>query len=176
MNKMLLRGKVLCVVVTVLVAGVTPYANASPARPSPAGDWTVEDLSWMAGCWQHSTKDQAVQESWLKPAGGAMQGHARVISQGKTVFREFVYIEKTLEGIIMNVVLPKVAPKAPTTTPFKLIRLEKQQAIFENPEHDFPTRIIYRKERDGSLFARIEGLQDGKAVSEDFPYKRTRCD
>ena len=37
-----------------------------------------------------------------------------------------------------------------------------------NPEHDYPTTIIYRKQPDGSLFARVEGKQKGKLVGEDF--------
>ena len=30
-------------------------------------------------------------------------------------------------------------------------------ALFENTAHDFPQRIIYRRDADGSLLARIEG-------------------
>ena len=32
-----------------------------------------------------------------------------------------------------------------------------QISVFENPEHDFPKRIIYRKSADGSLLASIDG-------------------
>jgi hypothetical protein len=52
------------------------------------------------------------------------------------------------------------------------------QAIFENPQHDFPQRVIYR--RDGeSLFARIEGQMGGTQRAVEWRYKKaslnTRC-
>lgn len=59
---------------------------------------------------------------------------------------------------------------------FKLVKHGEGEALFENPEHDFPQRIIYRLEKDGSLFARIEGTINGKERGVDFPMKRARCD
>lgn len=49
-------------------------------------------------------------------------------------------------------------------------------AVFENPNHDFPQRIIYRLVTVDSLVARIEGRIDGKERSSDFPYRRARCE
>ncbi|MGH8854313.1 MAG: hypothetical protein ACREWI_08545 [Telluria sp.] len=43
--------------------------------------------------------------------------------------------------------------------------------MFENPAHDFPQRIIYRRVGDTGLHARIEGK--GKGI--DFPMRRTAC-
>jgi hypothetical protein len=57
-----------------------------------------------------------------------------------------------------------------------LIKLQSREAVFENPEHDFPRRIIYRLEPDGSLFARIEGMPKGKLRGLDYPMKRGRCE
>ena len=57
---------------------------------------------------------------------------------------------------------------------FKLIRQSETDAVFENLSHDFPQRIIYRKEASG-LFARIEGERRGKLQGHDFPLKRTEC-
>ena len=45
------------------------------------------------------------------------------------------------------------------------------EVVFENPTHDFPQRIIYRKGADRSVTARIEGVIDGKARGVDFPFK-----
>ena len=48
--------------------------------------------------------------------------------------------------------------------------------VFENPQHDFPQRIIYRLEKDGSLLARIEGVNQGREKGINFPMKRAKCD
>jgi len=47
--------------------------------------------------------------------------------------------------------------------------------VFENPEHDFPQRIIYRRRGADSLIARIEGTRNGKTRGIDFPYERVNC-
>jgi hypothetical protein len=43
--------------------------------------------------------------------------------------------------------------------------------VFENLEHDFPQRIIYRRNQDGSLTARIEGDRGGRIVGMDFHFQ-----
>jgi hypothetical protein len=45
-----------------------------------------------------------------------------------------------------------------------------QRAVFENPTHDFPQRVIY--ERDGdALKARIEGSVAGEQESMDWTFR-----
>ena len=48
------------------------------------------------------------------------------------------------------------------------------KAVFENPAHDFPQRILYWLDGAGALHARIEGPQDGKAVGEEWVWTRAR--
>jgi Domain of unknown function (DUF6265) len=73
--------------------------------------------------------------------------------EGKSVFFEYLRIESRGSDIYYV-----AHPKARTPgTDFKLTRLTRQEAVFENPAHDFPKRIIYRKSGDGKLSARIEG-------------------
>ena len=38
------------------------------------------------------------------------------------------------------------------------------------------TVVIYRRQADGSLLARIEGERDGRTSGIDFPMKRAACD
>jgi hypothetical protein len=51
------------------------------------------------------------------------------------------------------------------------VRLEGQAATFENLGHDFPKRIIYRKNADGSLTARIEGDGSEKEKPHEFLFR-----
>jgi hypothetical protein len=46
----------------------------------------------------------------------------------------------------------------------------------ENPAHDFPQRIIYRRHGADSLIARIEGTTSRGARGADFPMRRVRCE
>ena len=59
-------------------------------------------------------------------------------------------------------------------TAFTAIRMTATEIVFENAKHDFPQRVIYRKDANGALHARIEGTLNGKLESEDWTYKAER--
>ena len=48
--------------------------------------------------------------------------------------------------------------------------------VFENPEHDFPQRVGYRRDGADGLQAWIEGQANGKSRRVDFSYQRARCE
>jgi len=101
-----------------------------------------------------------------------MIGMGRTIKSGKAVDWEFMRIEERGTDIFY---LAKPKENA-GETPFKLIRSSAAEAVFENPEHDFPQRVIYRLAKSGNLEARIEGTtSDGKAKGIDFPMDRKKC-
>jgi len=97
-----------------------------------------------------------------------MLGMSRTVAGDQTVEYEYLRIEQRADAIYY-VAHPKA--RCPGTD-FKLTRLSAQEALFENPEHDFPKRIIYRKGQDGSLTASIDGGEGTKAMS--FPYRAMR--
>jgi hypothetical protein len=108
----------------------------------------------------------------MRPAGQSMIGMSRTVAGGKTVFTEQLQIREA-NGQIAYIVALGMGTKPIT---FKLIKSSDSEAVFENPEHDFPQRIIYRRESANALFARIEGQEKGVNKAMDFPYRRTKCD
>ena len=58
---------------------------------------------------------------------------------------------------------------------FTSVAVSDSMAVFENPEHDFPQRIIYRRSAADSLHARIEGPRNGQVRGVDFRYGRVSC-
>ena len=57
---------------------------------------------------------------------------------------------------------------------FKLVNATDNQLVFENPNHDFPTKITYLIISEDSMVASISGLIDGKEKIEQFPMKRIK--
>jgi len=108
----------------------------------------------------------------MKPAAGAMIGMSRNVIKGKLREWEFLMIKEDTDGKVYYVAKPSGQAEAS----FKLIKSTPTESIFENPEHDFPQRIIYRHESDGSLLARIEGTIQGNQKGVDFPMKRVKCE
>jgi hypothetical protein len=128
----------------------------------------IGQLSWMSGCWEGQIGPVRIEEQWNKPAGGTMLGLSRTLKDGKTVFSEFMHINQEQARIVYTA---RIGTKA-AATPFELISMSADEVVFENPTHPFPQRIRYRREPNGGLFARIEGLDKGKERHEDFPMQR----
>lgn len=91
-------------------------------------------------------------------------GVSRTVKRGKTVAHEFMQIRETSPGQIAFIALPPGQSEAS----FLLVRLSGQEAVFENPQHDFPQRVIYRREGD-LLTGRIEGSEGGETKGGRFP-------
>lgn len=141
--------------------------SAQTAKPS------INDLAWLAGCWEANVRGRKVNEQWMKPGGGIMLGMARTVAQGKAAEFEFTQIREDKDGSIYYVAKPSGQAEAS----FKLVILQnKKMAVFENPQHDFPQRIIYSRLSDGSLFARVEATVNGQLRGIDYPHKRAKCE
>lgn len=129
---------------------------------------TLADLSWMSGDWQTAAGGRRqIEEHWTAAAGGSMMGVSRTIAGDKTVEFEYLRIEQRDDGIYY-VAHPKA--RCPGTD-FKLTRASATEAVFENPQHDFPKRIIYRKTDDG-LTASIDAGEGSKGMS--FVFKKVK--
>ena len=131
----------------------------------------VHSLGWLAGCWEmRPAPGLSIEEQWTKPAGNTLLGMGRTIKGGKTVFTEFLRI--SIENGKLTYTA-RIGTKG--VTEFPLLRMTADEVVFENPTHDFPQRVLYRKSGQ-SIVARIEGMDKGKERHEDFPYTRARCE
>jgi hypothetical protein len=78
---------------------------------------------------------------------------------------EYLRIEQRPEGIFY-VAHPQARCPA---TDFKMTRLATMEVVFENPAHDFPKRIVYRKTGDGWLIATVDAGPGSKGIT--FSYR-----
>lgn len=133
----------------------------------------IADLTWLFGCWQSNTTGQPVvtTERWSPLAGNMMMGGAQTVKGDATLQFEYLRIVQDGSNVFY---IAKPSPN-PGETSFKAIKLGPQEVVFENPEHDFPQRIIYRRNGD-NLAARIEGTNNGKTRGIDFPMIRVKCE
>lgn len=122
---------------------------------------------WMAGSWAGVQGGVEMEEYWTAARGGSMLGLHRDIAKGRTASFEFLRIELSKDGAIYW-----GSPEGRLATPFKMIESGPRRAVFENREHDYPTRILYWIPEDGALHARIEGSLHGKAESSEWTWRR----
>jgi hypothetical protein len=130
----------------------------------------LERLNWIAGCWEGRTGNRIYTEQWMKPAAGLMLGMSRTVTGDRVTAFEFLQIRD--DGSGMSYV---AKPSGQAEASFKLLRQSDREVVFENPQHDFPQRITYRLQPDGSLLARIEGKLNGADRASDFSMKPAAC-
>jgi hypothetical protein len=151
-----MRSHVALLTVALLLGSSSRGASQVPAPAS------IETLAWMAGSWSGNSGGVEMEEHWMAPKGGAMVGMHRDVVKGRMVSFEFFRIEQQ-NGRLVYLSSPKGIPPVP----FTLVESGPMRAVFANPAHDFPQRIIYWK--DGAdLRAKIEGPKNGKTVSEEW--------
>ncbi len=143
-----------------------------PSVTSAQEPASVEDLAWLAGCWASIGGEAGSGEQWTVPAGKTMLGVSRTVRHSETVEYEFLQIRETAAGEIEYV----ARPSGQTGAAFLLVRLSEREVVFENPDHDFPQRIIYRLIAEGNLEASIEGEVNGETRTVDFPLRRVDCE
>ncbi len=141
---------------------------ADPKSAAPA-TVAINQLGWLAGNWRMEKGGRVVDEQWMAPVAGVMLGMSRTVFRGKVVEHEFIQIREGPGGALFFIALPSGQKEAA----FQILSLSATVAVFENLQHDFPQRISYTLQPDGSLLAAIEGPgKDGQTRRVEFPYKR----
>ncbi len=157
--------RILTTVATMLIA--LDDAVLVAQRPAPV----IKTLSWISGCWQQSgTNGRLIDEQWMTPRGETMLGMARTVRGDSLVEYEQLRIFQRAGKAVYHA-MPSGQPPAD----FTAAAVSDTMVVFENPQHDYPQRIIYRKRGADSIVARIEGTENGRFRGIDFPRARARC-
>jgi hypothetical protein len=140
-----------------MIGIISMLAAASTAAPP--------DFSWIGGEWRLCAGQSVVEEHWLGPSEHGWVGvsHAR---RPKRSEYEFIRIAPHEGGWAY---LASPFGRSPPTV-FKLTAAGAAEATFENPKHDYPRRIRYRREGD-RLTATIDDGAGGKAQSWAYSRK-----
>jgi hypothetical protein len=154
-----------------LLAMTAPLLGLLATVNTEAAEHDVTSLAWLAGCWKAENSEPGSVEHWLPAAGGTMLGMSRTVKNGKTVEFEFMQLRLNAEGKLVFIALPS----GQRETTFVASAVAKDSVTFENPQHDFPQKVIYRLESADRLIGRIEGTRAGTLRGSDFPLRRVAC-
>ena len=146
----------------VMIAAAVLLVGAAP------GAERAEDLGWLSGSWvAEEAGGNWTEERWAKPRGGGMLGPSLSGKGGEAGWFEFMRIAKGEDGRLAFHASPGGAP----ASAFPLVASGKHQVTFENPAHDYPTRIIYQREGN-VLNATISG--PGGTKSRSWRFRKVR--
>ncbi len=140
-------------VFTVLLLSLAGSAFAQSAFP---------DI--LSGTWK--VKNQEIYEHWDKLNDQSWKGFSYEIKNGTMSVSEYLDIEKKESKLIYRATV--LRQNEGLGVEFKLTGSDSA-FIFENPEHDFPKKIIYRKISANELFVEVtDGAKRG------FSYTMTK--
>jgi hypothetical protein len=145
--------------------GLYRHAEDIPL-PAPAKA-AIGDLSWLAGAWVGTrSSGSSIEERWSPPLGGAMLAVSRTVNtSGKMNAFEYLRIVERDGGLVYV-----AQPGGKTPTEFVLSELSATRAVFDNPRHDYPNRIVYELSAEGGLSASTGFMKGG--IPRRFDFKR----
>ncbi|MCA9063058.1 MAG: hypothetical protein KDA96_08365 [Planctomycetaceae bacterium] len=147
-------------------SSVALYRHAEDiALPTPVSA-TVDGLAWLSGSWvgtKGPSGTTSIEERWCPPRGGAMLAVSRTVSRGRMFMFEYLRIVER-DGGLVYIAQPGGGPP----TEFVLTELAHTQAVFENPRHDYPQRIVYELTSNGHLTATIGFTSGGRPQRFEF--------
>lgn len=138
-----------------------------PVGTAAQGAVSMDALDVLTGCWEGGMGSVEMKEQWSDGVGGTMLGSTRYFRDGALVDYEFARIEETDTGLVLW-----PYPRGERSPRGFVLVATGEEIVFENLEHDFPVRIVYRPIGDDRLAPRIEG-RDGNG--RGWELRRADC-
>ena len=133
-----------------------------------SGDF--KKLYTLEGVWQMTTKRGILCEEWKKINEHYLQSKGYIIKGTDTIITETVALTHKDDAVFYTSTVANQNDQQPVA--FKMTKWEDNTFVFENAQHDFPKRIVYKLVSTDSLYAFIDDGIDGSGHRQSFYYKR----
>lgn len=118
----------------------------------------ISQLGWLSGHWRTEAREQGwTEELWSGTEGQSLLGLNRTVQGDRTGGYEFMRIAADEQG----------SPAGAPAVRFAMVESRANIVVFENREHDYPQRIVYRREGD-RLFATVSLADGSRPMSWTF--------
>ena len=131
----------------------------------------LEKMNWLLGNWENEMPEGVLTETWTKENDSTFSGTTYfIINKEDTVHSETIILKQQNDELIYRPTVKGQNNDEPLD--FKLSSESENSFSFENPKHDYPQKIVYKKVNETNLVATISGIQQGKQSSESYPMKK----
>lgn len=134
-------------------------------------DDPFKNLDKLTGLWTMNTDQGPLYEEWSRQINNSMYGKSYMINGNDSIVLELVELKKQGDSVVFEPIVKGQNNEKPVS--FKLVNTDTA-FIFENKNHDFPQRVIYKFIGNDSIVARLEGKKDGQEGSVEFYYSRVK--
>jgi len=130
----------------------------------------LEKMNWILGQWEKKLPEGILTETWTKKNDSTYTATSFFIIDKDTVHSESIELTQLKQELIYRPTVKGQNNDEPVD--FKLSSDNENTFAFENPKHDYPQKIVYKKVNEKNLVATISGIQQGKQSSESYPMKK----
>ncbi len=143
-----------------------PVTDQEKVIDPPQATTSDTMIDALIGKWIDDQSDDSTvfHEHWSRLNDRSLEGLGFVMLKNDTVFIEHLGIHRTDTGTFYSAQIPAQNEGKPVY--FKLTSTSDSLS-FENPDHDFPQRIVYRPEGP-TWVVDVSGREDGEARSMRF--------
>ncbi|WP_316817534.1 DUF6265 family protein [Pedobacter nyackensis] len=155
-----MKTKKLILIIPVLLLISTAYGQENNKQK-------FKKLEWLVGKWVRTNAEagQSGYETWSKTTDLQLSGKGVTLKGKKTIFVESLEFIAKGNDIFYTVVV--TGEKQPTY--FKLTALSTDGFTCENPKHDFPKKIVYKREGN-----HIKAVISGNGQSVDYNFVKAK--
>lgn len=163
------RRTVLLACVLLLTASLAPHGARARALEEQPGSSALSALGWLAGDWSADAWGGRFHAHYTSPQAGKVLSFSRLVRDGKDAYHEFEVFER-VDGAVRMTPFPRGA-RAVALTLVEGAGGERE-AVFENPDKDWPTRIVYASPDAERLVITLSDPHGGSDKVEVFDFTR----
>jgi hypothetical protein len=145
------------------------YASFAPG--CGRNDHPFSKLQRLEGSWVAKMGNEEVMESWKQESDTLFRGAGFEIAGSDTTLFETISLVKRSSDVFYIVSVPGQNDELPVS--FRLTGSQEHEFTFENPDHDFPDKIVYRFIDDDHLQAIVSGIVRNEPRSLEFNFERS---
>jgi hypothetical protein len=147
-----------------LALSVLALVLTAAMRPTQ-GDVRLATVRWLQGHWHTAgTGSNQTAEVWRALNDSTWTAFGYTLTGTDTTFKEYLRLEKRGTDITYYATVPN--QNGGKAVLFAATAITPDSLVVENPMHDFPSKIVYRRLDDNTLLATVSGLRGDKVIGE----------
>ena len=156
--------KHLCrVTVCALFLSLAFVSSAAPDGPSP--EEAIADMGWLAGTWSGDMWGGRFVAHYSTPDGGRILSFSQLTRNGSEAFYEFEVFAPDGDAVRLQ---PFPGGKRADVLTLTSVSAAERRAVFENPDKDYPTHIVYECPTEDELVITLSDPHGGSDRTERF--------
>ncbi|MEI6765379.1 MAG: DUF6265 family protein [Bacteroidota bacterium] len=128
-------------------------------------------MAWMEGSWEYKCPEYQMYEVWKKTNDTLFEGRSIMIIGQDTSFTEKLSITGGGINIFYNTATDNEMYN--TRSSYLLISSKGKKLMFENKDNKEQSLITYQRKKAGLMIVRMEGMEEGKNVVEQYAMKKS---